>query len=574
MSRKESPVAVANRADREQDPNAANESIVNHTILQPGTALSGRYQLGAKIGEGAMAEVYQARDTVNDRDVAVKMMKSHLVGSAQRRFLREFNTIAAIDHPCCLKVYEFGETQQGSYFTMELCPGQHLTRLSDRTLEDVARPLVDVTLALDHIHGQGIVHRDVKPSNILVRSIDANGDGERFEAKLMDFGLARYYQADSSLTGDAGMVGTPAYCAPEQIDHRDLDYRADLYSLGLLAYELLSGGVYPFPDARATGRIGALLHAQLNEQPRQLSDINPLVPKSLSDVVASYLQKQAPQRPDSAAALRDCLCETFGIELDEQIKASATSKQLRLNSIGFVCRERELDEVDAYLARSIGKRERDELSSSAPSIVALVGEPGIGKSSVMRESMRRSRACGCQVFEARCFDGNRAPFQPFVDIIRQILSSVKPSRQHADAETTDYLGDASGGDGASGERIAERRRAIIHDYWAELLKHRRGTGHPARRRGHARFECAASRGSRYVQRQCDDRLLTDVILSGGVLWQSASAKSNGLVASRMPKQQPGEFRCPAPHGSGTLPFAGLVAECAADCWMTDKFSMA
>ena len=387
---------------------ASNHAAVDVTATRLTNFLHDRFQLGEKLGEGGMAEVYRAHDLLNDRDVALKVMKAELVGSARRRFLREFNTISSVDHPYCLKVYEFGETEAGPYFTMELCPGQHLTSLVDRELEEVARPLVDVTLALDHIHANGIVHRDIKPSNILVRTIGTDNGGERFESKLMDFGLARYYRSDSSLTGDAGMVGTPAYCAPEQIDHRDLDHRADLYSLGMLAYELLSGGRYAFPEARASGRISPLLHAHLNEQPRPLREVNPVIPKSLSDVVASYLHKEARQRPDSAAALRDCLCDLFGIELDEQLKSAADVEHFRLNTIGFVCRGRELEAVDAYLSRSVGRRltqrarhpdsESTRLGESshesAASFVAIVGEPGIGKSSVMREALRRARAHG------------------------------------------------------------------------------------------------------------------------------------------------------------------------------------
>ncbi len=122
---------------------------------------------------------------------------------------------------------------------MELFQGRPITSLAGRGVEDVLDPLLQVTLALDYIHHQGIVHRDVKPSNILVRPATRPDGRPGFEAKLMDFGLAKYYGVKSSLSAEAGFVGTVAYCAPEQINNDELDHRADLYCLGLVSYELL-----------------------------------------------------------------------------------------------------------------------------------------------------------------------------------------------------------------------------------------------------------------------------------------------------------------------------------------------
>ena len=257
--------------------------------------IAGRYEVREKLGSGGMSTVYLAHDHKNGTDVAIKFMKTDLGGSARRRFFREFNTIAGIHHPCCLQVFEIGETRDAPYFTMELHPGRPSTSILGEAPKVVAPMLVDLSLAVDYIHSQGIVHRDIKPSNVMVLRTGDQHDG-RLNCKLADFGLAKFYQLDSSLTAERGIVGTPAYCAPEQIDGGEIDHRADLYAIGILAFELLSGGRHPFASERSQG-VHALLHAQLRKTAPRLSDINPNLSSALSDVVGSYLAKEPDLRP-------------------------------------------------------------------------------------------------------------------------------------------------------------------------------------------------------------------------------------------------------------------------------------
>jgi len=246
-----------------------------------------------------MGVVYRARDNKDGRDLALKLMKASLAGTARRRFEREFRTIAALHHPHCLNVFDYGELKDGPFFTIKLFQGQPITGLAGRGVDEILAPLLQVTLALDYIHHNGIIHRDVKPSNILVRPA-TNPDGTPgHEVKLMDFGLAKFYGVKSSLSAEAGFVGTVAYCAPEQINNDELDHRADLYCLGLVAYELLSG-CYPFPEARLAG-MRPLMRAQLNDKPRPLAELNPSVPGPIADAVMRYLRKEARRRPASAA---------------------------------------------------------------------------------------------------------------------------------------------------------------------------------------------------------------------------------------------------------------------------------
>lgn len=394
--------------------------------------IDGRYQVLERLGAGGMATVFRARDLQKDRDVAIKFMKSDLGGSARRRFLREFNTISSINHPCCLPVYDIGETEDAPYFTMEMHPGQSVSGVMGKSAEEVAHLLIDLTLAIDYIHSQGIVHRDIKPSNVMVEQIMHDGSPQ-IHAKLADFGLAKFFHLESSLTGEKGMVGTPPYCAPEQIESRRIDHRADLYCLGILAYELLSGGYHPFAEARAQG-INAVLHAQLSVTQDPLTDHNQRVPESVSKLVDQYLAKDPERRPPSAQLLRRALCEAFNVTVDESLERKSTPEDIQINTFGFVCRKSELEQIDDYLR---GVIHHDSNSSPKDSLTALVftGDPGIGKTSIVEEASRKALSLGFRIYEGRCFDGDLSSFHPFVAIIRQILSGLRQTAGSAEQTT-------------------------------------------------------------------------------------------------------------------------------------------
>ncbi len=428
-----------------------------------------RFRIGDKLGEGGMGVVYRAADTRDGRDVALKLMKGSLAGTARRRFEREFRSISALHHPHCLNVYDFGELGGGPFFTMELFQGRPITSLAGRGIEEVLAPLLQVTLALDYIHHQGIVHRDIKPTNILVRPATRHDGRPGFEAKLMDFGLAKYYGVKSSLSAEGGFVGTVAYCAPEQINNDELDHRADLYCLGLVSYELLSGR-YPFPEARLAG-MRPLMRAQLNDKPRPLGEVNPEVPGPIAEAVMRYLRKEARRRPDSAALLRDAIAAYLGIDDQTAVYGAATAPARPILSVtGFVCRSRELEALDDMLRRCLSPSgiAATATGEAPPSLIVVSGEPGIGKSSVVQEAERIARGHGCQVYEGRCFDGNLAPFQPFVEIIRQLIADLRlqERREAAPADVDLTATHAAGQPVESWARLL----AVVKDYSGELLR--------------------------------------------------------------------------------------------------------
>ncbi len=383
-----------------------------------------RFRIGEQLGEGGMGVVYHARDNRDGRELALKLMKATLAGTARRRFEREFRSLSALQHPHCLRVFDYGELDGGPFFTMELFLGRPITSLAGRGVEPVLEPLIQLTQALDYIHQHGIIHRDVKPSNILVRPTIRPDGSPAFEVKLMDFGLAKFYGVKSSLSAEAGFAGTVAYCAPEQLNLDELDHRADLYCLGLVAYEVLSGR-YAFPEARLAG-MRPLMQAQLNDKPKPLREVSPEVPAPIAEAVMKYLRKQPRRRPDSAGLLRSAIAGFLGI--DEQTAVSGVSivpVRPRLSVTGFVCRASEQELINDVLRRGLRPGSAESRGEVAASLIVVSGEPGIGKSSVVQEAERIARGHGCQVYEGRCFDGNLSPFQPFVEIIRQLIAELR-----------------------------------------------------------------------------------------------------------------------------------------------------
>ncbi len=232
-----------------------------------------RYRLGRRLGSGAFGTVWSARDERLDRDVAVKILpRNRIMGS---RFEREARAAARLQHPAIVTLYEAAVDDEGAYLVSELIKGRTLDdlldggKLSDRMILQIAIGLCD---ALDHAHAEGVIHRDVKPSNILVPSRPVS---PQHPAKLTDFGVAHVSGGDS-LTRTGDVIGTAAYMSPEQAEGRESGPPADLYSLALVVYEALSG-VNPVADQIRGGRRRRLgtylppLRRQRRDLPRELA---------------------------------------------------------------------------------------------------------------------------------------------------------------------------------------------------------------------------------------------------------------------------------------------------------------
>jgi tRNA A-37 threonylcarbamoyl transferase component Bud32 len=265
--------------------------------------LSDRYEVRSTLGRGGMAQVYRATDRVLGRTVAVKVLSRRF--SEDRRFVarfrREAQASAGLNHPHVVSVFDTGSHDGVHYIVMEYVEGETLGAILARAgplpLDRAARIAADVAEALESAHRQGLVHRDVKPGNVM---IDRQG-----RVKVVDFGIARA-AADDTLTQTGTVLGTASYLSPEQARGDRVDARSDVYSLGCVLYEMVTGRT---PFAADTSVAMAFRH--VNEEPRPPSELRPEVPARLDAVVMRALEKEPDRRFRSAAEMREALLATL-----------------------------------------------------------------------------------------------------------------------------------------------------------------------------------------------------------------------------------------------------------------------
>ncbi|WP_243027529.1 protein kinase domain-containing protein [Thermus albus] len=259
-------------------------------------ALEKQYEILEKVGVGGMATVYKAKDKKTGRLVALKVPQERFLGDPRfvRRFHREAEVLAKMDHPNIVKVYDHGQVDGVHYIAMEYLEGEGLDKLIEErrlSLRQAAAILARVADALRHIHAQGIVHRDIKPGNIMILKGALREEGvDPRGVRLMDFGIAAG-KVLTRLTITGARIGTPVYMSPEQAKGQKLDHRSDIYSLGIVLYEALTGQP-PF-----TGGYETVIHQQIFQVPTPPKQLNPQIPQVLSDLVLKMLEKDPAKRP-------------------------------------------------------------------------------------------------------------------------------------------------------------------------------------------------------------------------------------------------------------------------------------
>lgn len=286
----------------EMTRNAKDKTVIEQTESQDINAnlkiILSRYKVETQLGQGAMGKVFLAHDEKLRRNIALKQLAPELGTNKQfiSRFMQEARALAKLSHPNIVQIYDFIEDDNMVWIAMEYVNGQELNQLLEESTELGLKEVIHLTTqicdALDHAHSQGVIHRDFKPSNVLVTNENI--------VKVMDFGLAKISQSEQ-LTQIGKVMGTPAYMSPEQAAGNAIDERTDIYSLGIVLYRMLSGSI-PFK-----GDVKSVIAQHLTHIPASLTKLKPEIPKKLNKLVLQMLSKSPDDRPGNIKEVRNAL---------------------------------------------------------------------------------------------------------------------------------------------------------------------------------------------------------------------------------------------------------------------------
>ena len=322
-------------------------------MITKGQKINDRYEIIKSIGEGGMANVYLAHDLILDRDVAIKVLRGDLAGDEKfvRRFQREALAASSLSHPNIVEMYDVGEDNGSYYIVMEYINGKTLKQLIKKrgalSLSETVDIMLQLTDGVDHAHASYIIHRDLKPQNIMIQD---NG-----EVKITDFGIAMALN-NTQLTQTNSVMGSVHYLPPEQASGKGATVKSDIYSLGIMLFELLTGTL-PFKGENAV----EIAFKQIKDDIPSIREINPEIPQSLENVVLKATAKNPKNRYASAKEMHDDL---------ETVLSPARKNEAR---IGFKYPEHEgdIDKKDLLQEEKEINKEEDPLEDDSKTNVVL-----------------------------------------------------------------------------------------------------------------------------------------------------------------------------------------------------------
>lgn len=360
-------------------------------IIAPNSKIAGRYQVVQLLGQSDKSRVFKVLDLTNDEHLALKIFSDFSNGIHQLQ--HEFKFLSSLSHPNLVRVQQFGNERDLHFFTMELVEGRDLmASLADSSLEERLRLVAQLCRALEYIHQNDIIHLDLKPSNVLVTT-----DGQ---VKLTDFGLAHCSRSQGLLKA----AGTPSYMSPEVISGQMPDGRSDLYSLGVLLYQIFAGRL-PF-EAPTTEEL-VKLHIRAVPQPPKVFD--PSIPDEMQLLILRLLAKDPNERPASANEVIQEINRGFGLDLPLE-SGQAASRNLFLSRL--VGRDKEMADLFQALQLAAGGH---------GTCIFISGETGIGRTRLLSEFALQAQLSDAQVFWARCYSSDCSAYEPVIQLLSQLL---------------------------------------------------------------------------------------------------------------------------------------------------------
>ena len=384
-----------------------------------GQTINNRYRIEASLGRGGMGTVYRASDLIESRMVALKVLHLFLDGdgeAALTRFHREFRALARLDHPYIMQAYDYGTFEDVPYLVLELLEGATLRQelaggaLSRSRLLHIARQLAE---ALAYLHTQSIVHRDLKPGNLMLLP-----PTDTPQVKLMDFGLVRQTDLSMQLTQEGTALGTVAYMAPEQAQALPVDFRADLYALGVMLYEMATGRT-PFSHQNPA----MVLMQQMTSPPPPPRQFNPALDEPLAQFILNLLAKEPAERPAST----DWVTQHLAYLANESVPViSPPDPEQALGRADLIPRAPLIGRAAALADLS---QSWNNAKTGQGQVVLLTGSAGLGKTRLLTEIGLQVKMEGGRPLTSYAREHTSLPYQPVIDILEMARRHLPAAKQ-------------------------------------------------------------------------------------------------------------------------------------------------